>query len=319
MSLPQDKKRGYEDKFRKDPESVTTDEYLMKLSLYKDELIHKFQSYIQDSSIDCFLHKNTCFNISVENPNSTLINYNSNMEKDKSLPVSDDTYLKYKKHLDTISSIIGNKYIYDIFYERTFKNKNLDETINSYEACFISQIVRAYVSQYKKKAPIHFLDIGTGQGISSIVVLNELLQTPDTLYTSIDSQHMEQNNILQFLKIINSKNITPHFIENTSDIAMAKLIEEKVKLNIICIDGDHSKEIITQDIKNSDLLLVKHGILIIPNVNLPDMKELLATLTNYNRISIESSNIKLEKDLILDKENPDSINNPSTLYCFQKK
>jgi 16S rRNA G527 N7-methylase RsmG len=67
-----------------------------------------------------------------------------------------------------------------MFYEHTYKNKQIDasETMNSYEACFVAQIIRAYVSQYKKKSPIHFVDIGTGQGISSIVVLNELLQMP---------------------------------------------------------------------------------------------------------------------------------------------
>ena len=316
MTLPADKKQGYQDKFRKDPESVTTDEYLMKLSLYKDDLIHKFQSYIQDSSIDCFLHKNTCFNISVENPNSTLINYNSNIEKDKSLPISDDTYLKFKKHLDTISTIISNKYIYDIFYEHTFKNKKIDETINSYEACFIVQIIRAYLSQSKKKSPIHFVDIGTGQGTSSIVILNELLQIPETVYTSINSRHMDSNNILQFLKLSNSKNITPHFIEKTSDIAMAELIEEKAKLSIVCIN---SKDSLSEDIKNSDELLIKNGILIIQNVNLPFVKEIISTMTNYNRISIESSNIKIEKNLLLETENPDSITNSSTIYCFQKK
>jgi hypothetical protein len=323
MSLPEDKKRGYEDTFRKDPEPVTTDEYLMKLSYYKDELIHKFQSYIQDSSIDCFLHKNSCFSIPVENPNSMLINYNSNMEKDKSLPISDDTYLKYKKHLDTISSMIGNKYIYDIFYEHTFKHKQANETINSYEACFISQIVRAYVSQYKKKAPIQMVDVGTGQGISSIVILNELLNVPDVSYTSIDPeqsdkwQNMGQTNILQFLKYMNSKNITPKFVEQSSDTVISEMIKEKEKVNILYL-GNTSKDSITQDIKNSDSLLVNHGILIIPNVNIPHIKEIISTLTNYNRISIESSVIKNEKKLVLDIENPDSITNSSTIYCFQK-
>ena len=320
MSLPADKKEGYGDVFRKDPDPVTTDEYLMKLSFYKDELIHKFQSYIQDSSIDCFLHKNTCFSIPIENPNSMLINYNSNLEKDKSLPISDDVYLRFKKHLDTISSVIGNKYIYDMFYEHTYKTNQLNiKTMNSYEACFIAQIIRAYVSHYKKKT-IHFVDIGTGQGTSSIVVLNELLQFPEVNYTSIDPINTGQPTILQFLKYVNSKNITPKFIEQTSDIAMTELTQQKAKLNIISIDGDSTAESLTQDIQQSDALLVKQGILILSNVNLPHVKEAITTLLpGYNRISIEANKIKVEKDLLLDKENPESIVNSSTLYCFQKK
>ena len=320
MTLPADKKSGYDDTFRKDPEPVTTDEYLMKLSYYKDELIHKFQSYIQDSAIDCFLHKNTCFSIPLENPNSLLINYNSNLEKDKSLPISDDTYLKFKKHLDTISSVIGNKYIYDMFYEHTYKTKQIDitETINSYEACFVAQIIRVYIMQYKKKSPIHFVDIGTGQGTSSIIVLNELLKAPEVIYTSIDSVNTGQPTILQFLRYTNSKNITPKFVEQTSNIAMAELKQQKAKLNIVCIDGDHTN--IRQDIQISDALLIKNGILIIPNVKLASVREAIPTLlTEYNRISIDGYKFKIEKELVLDKENPESITDSSTLYCFQKK
>jgi len=319
MSLPADKKEGYEDFFRQDPQPVTTDEYLMKLSYYKDELIHKFQSYIQDSSIDCFLHKKTCFSIPVENPNSLLINYNSNIEKDKSLPISDDTYLRFKKHLDAISTIINNKYIYDMFYEHTYKNQKMEETMNSYEACFVSQIIRAYVSQHKKK-PIHFIDIATGQGTSSVVVLNEMLPLGEANYTSVHSNSVGQSNIVQFLKSMNSKNITAYFTEKTSELAMVELIKKKEPIHIVYINSDQSKESITQDIKNSDSLLVKNGILIIPHANLPLVKEVIQSeLTNYNRISIESSKIKVEKDVVLDKEDAESITNPSTLYCFQKK
>jgi hypothetical protein len=91
-------------------------------------------------------------------------------------------------------------------------------------------------------------------------------------------------------------------------------------LNIVCIDGDSTEESITQDIQKSNALLVKQGILIIPNAHLPHVKEAITTLlTGYNRMSIDAHKMKVEKDLTLDKENPESITNPSTLYCFQKK
>ena len=144
------------------------------------------------------------------------------------------------------------------------------------------------------------------------------------MYTSIDPeqsdkwQNMGQTNILQFLKYMNSKNITLKFDEQPSDTLLSDMIKEKEKVNILYL-GNTNKDLITQDIKNSHSLLVKQGILIIPNVNLPHIKELVAALTDYNRISIESSTIKIEKELVLDIENPDSISNSSTIYCFQKK
>jgi len=140
------------------------------------------------------------------------------------------------------------------------------------------------------------------------------------LYTSIDSVNTGQDTILQFLKYVGSKNITPKFIQQTSDVALTELTQQKVKLNIVCIDGDHTKEAVTQDIQQSDALLVKQGILILPNAKLPQLQELIPTLlTGYERISISESKMKVEKDLLLDKENSESITNSSTVYCFRKK
>jgi predicted O-methyltransferase YrrM len=324
------KSRAVNDKFNKEPNPVTTDEYLMKLSIKKDSIIRTFQTYIQDSAIDSFLYKNTSFFIPIKDPNSLLFNYNSDISKDKSLAKLDDTYLKNKKALDDVSSIIDNPYIYDMFYSWSLKGKQVefDANITPYEACFITKLIRAFVLEKKEKKdklPLYVVEIGLARGTSAIIILNELIKHNST-YTAIDMNQTEEwknmgrNNIDQFLRVMKKLDYPIQFMEEPSAIAMPKLRETDTKIHISFIDGSHEEADVLQDIENSDKLLVKNGLIILANANHKGVKEAILQFMNdrYRKVSMDKDMFKTEKELYPKIENEHSVDNPNTMICLQK-
>jgi predicted O-methyltransferase YrrM len=316
----------------KKDETTTTDEFLMEHSMKKDNVIRTFQNYIQDSAIDCFLHKTTCFSLPLSDPNSLLFNYNSNMEKDKSLAKLDDTYIKYKKSLDEVSKLIDNQYIYDMFYSWSFKlhgkTVDFDSNINSYEACFIAQLIRIYAKEYKKDTlPLSIVEIGLARGTSALIIINELLKFPSS-YIAIDPNQTSQwdnigrKNIEQFLHIMKRSDYPITIMEESSTTGMPSLLASNTKLHISFIDGSHEENIVLQDIENSDKLLVKDGIMILDDVKHKGVKEaVIKYMTNnehYRRVSIQRNLYKTETKLYDKDSSKESATNPNTMYCFQK-
>lgn len=320
------KSRAVNDKFNKEPTPVTTDEYLMKLSIKKDSIIRTFQTYIQDSAIDSFLYKTSAFSIPIKDPNSLLFNYNSDISKDKSLAKLDDTYLQNKKALDDVSSIIDNPYIYDMFYSWSFKSKG-DSNITSYEACFITKLIRIVNRQKKDKLPLSVVEIGLARGTTAIIILNELIKHKSN-YTAIDMNQTDQwknmgrDNIDQFLRVMKKLDYPIQLMDESSVTAMQKLRESDTKLHISVIDGSHEEAVMLQDIENSDKLLVKNGIMILGNVNHKGVKEaILQFMTNndkYKKISIEKDMFKDEPELYPKNEDKQTVDNPSSMICLQK-
>jgi predicted O-methyltransferase YrrM len=325
------KTRAANDKFNKEITPVTTDEYLMKLSIKKDSIIRTFQTYIQDSAIDSFLYKTTSFSIPIKDPNALLFNYNSDMSKDKSLAKIDDTYLQYKKSLDEVSSIIDNPYIYDMFYSWSFKLKGnkveFDSNINSYEACFIVKLIRIFIREKKDKLPLNVLELGLARGTSAIIILNELIKHKST-YTAVDMNQTDQwknigrDNIDQFLRVMKKSDYVVNFMEENTTTALPKLIEADTKLHISFIDASHEEEIVIQDIENSDKLLLKNGIMILDDVKHKGVKEaVLRFMTNndrYRKVSIEKDMFKTEPEMYPKDSDKKSVDNPDTMFCFQK-
>jgi predicted O-methyltransferase YrrM len=333
LGTDQHKKKADKDKFNKELEPSTTDEYLMKLSIKKDTVIRTFQTYIQDSAIDSFLYKTTSFSIPIKDPNSLLFNYNSDIGKDKSLAKLDDTYLQYKKSLDEVSSIIDNQYIYDMFYSWSFKLKgnkvDFDSNINSYEACFIAKLIRIFVREYKKdKLPLTVLELGLARGTSALIILNELIKHKSTSYTAVDMNQTDQwknvgrDNIDQFLRVMKKPDFVVNFMEENTTTALPKLRESDMKLHISFIDASHEEDIVIQDIENSDKLLVKNGIMILDDVKHKGVKEaIIRFMTNndrYRKVSIEKDMFKTEPELYPKVSDKKSVDNPDTMFCFQK-
>ena len=244
-----------------------------------------------------------------------------------------EIYLKYKTELDAVNKYINNNYIYDIFYNYGFNLNNkfikLDSNINVYEACFIAQLLNIYINTYKNipNEPLRVVEVGLAYGTSALIIINEMIKYKyKTRYIVIDPNQTAQwnsigiRNIKQFLKYMNSK-LKIKLIEKYSTVAMPRL---KKKYDISFIDGSHDELIVIEDIKNSDRLLIKNGLMIIDDVLHIGVKDAILKFfiknKNYTRISIlENSNKFIrENTLYSHKMIKQSFNNPRTMYCFQK-
>ena len=242
-----------------------------------------------------------------------------------------DIYIKYKIELDAVKKYINNEYIYDIFYNYGFNLDNkfikLDSNINVYEACFIAQLINIYINTYKKDEPLRIVEIGLAYGTSALVIINELIKYKyKKRYIVIDLNQTEQwnsigiKNIYQFLKHMNS-NLKTRLIEKYSQDAMSKL---KSKYDISFIDGSHDEIVVTDDIKHSDRLLIKNGLIIIDDVLHVGVKDAILNFfinnKNYTRISIDVKTNKFIKETKLYSHDliKQSFFNPKTMYCFQK-
>ena len=241
-----------------------------------------------------------------------------------------DIYIKYKTELDGVNKYINNKYIYDIFYNYGFTLNNkfiaLDSNINIYEACFIAQLINIYIKKYKTNKSLNILEIGLAYGTSALIIINEMIKYKyKTRYTVIDMNQTKQwnrtgiDNIYQFLKHMNKKIKKIKLIEKDSVIALPNL---KDKYDISFIDGSHDEIIVTQDIINSNNLLIKGGLIIIDDVLHKGVKDAILKYfiknKNYVRISIDNNKFKIENQLYSHTIIKKSFNNPNTMYCFKK-
>ena len=242
-----------------------------------------------------------------------------------------DIYNKYKVELDAIKKYINNKYIYDIFYNYGFNLNNkfikLDSNINVYEACFIARLINIYINTYKNNKTLRIVEIGLAYGTSALIIINEMLKyNYKKKYITIDLNQTKQwngigiNNIKQFLQYMKKK-LKVKLIEENSIISMKKL---KKRIDICFIDGSHEENIVLEDIKNTDKLLLVNGLIIIDDVLHTGVKAAILQFfiqnKNYSRISIDDNLNILKKEKLIYNNTmiKKSFNNPKTMYCFQK-
>lgn len=239
-------------------------------------------------------------------------------------------YLKYKTELDTVKKYINNKYIYNMYHDYGFTLNNkfieLDSNINIYEACFISQLIQIYIKKYKTNKKLSIVEVGLAFGTSAIVIINEMLKYKyKTKYIVIDLNQTAQwkrvgiDHINSFLSIMNKK-MSIKLIELDSTIAMKQL---SPKYDISFIDASHDEKIVIEDLRNSDRILIKNGLIIMDDVLHIGVKNAIFNYfrgnKNYIRISIdENNNFKHEHKIYNHDLIKQSFNNPKTMYCFQK-
>jgi hypothetical protein len=201
-----------------------------------------------------------------------------------------------------------NKEIKKIFYLNDNKNYINLGRIND------------FVSNYKPelKSTKLFIDF---------FCINEIIKYKyKTKYVVIDANQTAQwdsigiRNIKQFLKHMDSK-LKIKLIEKYSTVAMPRL---KKKYDISFIDGSHDELIVIEDIRDSDRILVKNGLMIIDDVLHVGVKDAILRFftknKNYSRISILENSNKFIREYTLYSIDlkKQSFSNPKTMYCFQK-
>jgi predicted O-methyltransferase YrrM len=188
-------------------------------------------------------------------------------------------------------------------------------------------LIRIFIREKKDKLPLNVLELGLARGTSAIIILNELIKHKST-YTAVDMNQTDQwknigrDNIDQFLRVMKKSDYVVNFMEENTTTALPKLIEADTKLHISFIDASHEEEIVIQDIENSDKLLLKNGIMILDDVKHKGVKEaVLRFMTNndrYRKVSIEKDMFKTEPELYPKDSDKKSVDNPDTMFCFQK-
>jgi predicted O-methyltransferase YrrM len=174
---------------------------------------------------------------------------------------------------------------------------------------------------------LRVVEIGLAYGTSALVIINEIIKYKyKTKYVVIDANQTAQwdsigiRNIKQFLKHMDSK-LKIKLIEKYSTVAMPRL---KKKYDISFIDGSHDELIVIEDIRDSDRILVKNGLMIIDDVLHVGVKDAILRFftknKNYSRISILENSNKFIREYTLYSIDlkKQSFSNPKTMYCFQK-
>lgn len=244
-------------------------------------------------------------------------------------------FLKYKNELTKVKKIINDDYIYQMWYHYGFTLNNkfieLDSNINIYEALFISQCLQYYIQKYHTpNTKFNLLEIGLAYGTSSIIMMNQLLKLKGKVdYTIIDANQTQQwksigikhiQQYIQYKNINNKKNINIELIEDYSQNAMHKL---RKKYNFIFIDGSHDKKIVIQDLENSHKKLKKYGLVLLDDVRHEGVKHAIQIFYNkhkhqYKKIIIKNNQLEQENVLKFSISNKKNINNPNTMYAYQK-
>ena len=95
------------------------------------------------------------------------------------------------------------------------------------------------------------------------------------------------------------------------------------KHDFIFIDGSHDEKIVIQDLYNSHKILKSNGLIILDDVKHEGVKNAINKFMKkkykkYNKISIKNNKFNKENVLDFEISHKKNINNPNTMYCYQK-
>jgi hypothetical protein len=154
------------------------------------------------------------------------------------------------------------------------------------------------ILKISKFAQNKICEIGFNAGHSSLLFLLGI-GSKDIEFTIFDiNNHKYTIPCFEFLK---SKflNVKFKFIEGNSIITIPKFILNLSELNsydIVHVDGGHSIECITNDMKNADLLCKKNGYIIIDDTNMSHINNIVDLYISQNKY--KEINFHNEKNLI---------------------
>jgi hypothetical protein len=140
-------------------------------------------------------------------------------------------------------------------------------TLNEYPDLFSKQLNLFWCG---KQADKNICEIGFNAGHSTMLML--LGRTNEPLHFTIFDigHHLYTKPTYEYIKSKFS-HVNFEYVEGDSTITMPQWIlnnlELKYKYDVVHVDGGHSEHCISNDMKNSDLLVKKYGIIIIDDTN----------------------------------------------------
>jgi len=233
---------------------------------------------------------------------------------------------KYKRELDLLNKYIKNDYIYDIILNyRTIRDGEiikLSANINVYEMVFLANLLRANNSK-------NVLEIGCANGVSGMVIMNQLIKNGGGSLISVDPNQFFQwynvgkYNINKIIENNENKNIsvTHEIIENTSDHVLSNFVKTGKRFDAIFIDGSHGFKDVIIDIFCSIKILKKGGLMILDDVLHTGVKLVVDELVNFRnlkKVEIAKDAIKITNSNYHYKTKEKSHRNPPTMYAYMK-
>jgi len=128
------------------------------------------------------------------------------------------------------------------------------------------------------------LEIGFGNGISTLYICSGIASKPNPSHTAIDPA---QRSVFQGIGIANVKRAGfdfLRFIEEPSEVALPKLMQKGESLDLALIDGSHTADQTMLDFYYLDRLVRPGGIVIIDDAAMPAVNKIVhyvANIPNY--------------------------------------
>lgn len=171
---------------------------------------------------------------------------------------------------DLLKNIFEKQKVTDELGHEYELNSNLDET----EGAFLQKIIR-------ENKPKRTIEVGCAYGISSLYICSELQKETDVSHTIVDPfQSTDWKNI----GINNLKKAGIDFfklIEQPSEIALPKLLDENMKYDFAFIDGWHTFDHTLIDFFYLNRLTEIGGVIVIDDVGLPSVSKFMRYVLNY--------------------------------------
>ena len=130
------------------------------------------------------------------------------------------------------------------------------------------------------------LEIGCAYGLSSLYICEALAKQPDPQHTIIDP---EQNTSWQGIGVSNLKRAgfsSFELIEDTSERALPRLLEQKRTFQLALIDGFHTFDQVVVDFYFVDRLLEVGGFILLDDLQLPGIRKAARYFAGYPHYEI---------------------------------
>ncbi|WP_291720535.1 class I SAM-dependent methyltransferase [Bernardetia sp.] len=147
---------------------------------------------------------------------------------------------------------------------------NIDKTSISYQE---GDLIQKYIRHIKAERS---LEVGLAYGTSSLYICDALEKTERTAHYVIDPYQNNEGVVWESIGIMNLKKAGfmdfTRFFEEPSHLAITQLEREKVEVDFVFIDGEHTFDHVLVDFFLSDKILRDGGIIVFDDTDWPSIR-----------------------------------------------
>ena len=174
----------------------------------------------------------------------------------------------------TAQDLLKEIFTTGLVYDESYKSYKLDSNIDESEGAFLQQLIE----EYKPKRTI---EIGFAKGISSLYICSALQKIPGARHTIIDPG---QKSVFNNIGVANLKRAGIDFYdfyEETSDIALPRMLSQGKKFDFGFIDGNHLFEYTLIDFFYINRMMETGGIIVFDDTGFPGVNRAVRYVLNF--------------------------------------